>query len=408
MNILAEMLLTEPAPMAIWGSLMVLTTPALVVLANPDGVRNPGQTLVDTATFVSRYRKRRQARQARREAAKAQTVRYAEEVRVAATQATEAVNRWQTHWQEASTRVDEAWTAWQTAEARQARSRSAAAFGTPRTPQSPAEYADRERFLHRELRAAAARGDLPLSAARGDLLPYAAQGDLPLPAAQGDLLPSEVEETFTATHLQGQGQGPTLTPRPENAQPCKEDGVVRAVDAALRGEDVLPGNGDDFLTGRGGGVQANSGGDALVGRGGDVWVNRGGDALAGSGGGARVGRGGGALACNGEDALTRNVGDALAGSAGWDATLHPVEQEMVLHRAYAAHREREYTAAVAAEQAAWHDLQLARRSRDSLLREADRAVQESTTGPETRKATLPARLTHPGRRALIREVDLAL
>ena len=228
MNLLAEMLLNEPAPMAIWATLMLLTLPALVVLANPDGVRNPRLALAEAATYVRRTGVRREERRAGIRAEAARVVRYAEEVRVAATQAAEAVDRWQAHWQEAADRVDATWAAWRAAEVRWARSRATAAFGTPWTPQSPAEYAGRERFLHEEVRAAVARGDLPASA----------------------------------------------------------------------------------------------------------------------------------------------IADALAGRAGWDARLHPVEQELVVHRACANHLEQVYLAAVDAERTAWHDTQLARRSRDSLRREA--------------------------------------
>ncbi|MDI6101922.1 hypothetical protein QLQ12_25215 [Actinoplanes sp. NEAU-A12] len=228
MNILAEMLLNEPAPMAIWATLMLLTLPALVVLANPDGVRNPRLALTEAAIFVRRTGERREQRRAVRAAEAVRVVRYAQEVRVAATQAGEAVDRWQARWRESADRVDATLAAWREADARWARSRAAAAFGAPWTPQSPSEYAARERYLHEQVRAAAARGDLPLTA----------------------------------------------------------------------------------------------------------------------------------------------VADALAGRAGWDARLHPVEQELAVRRACAAHLERLYLAAADAERAAWHDTQLARRSRDSLRREA--------------------------------------
>jgi hypothetical protein len=164
MNILAEMLLNEPAPMAIWAALMLLTLPALVVLANPDGVRNPGVALLEAATFVRRTRERRAERRARAAADAEAAVRYALEVRVAATQAAEAVDRWQSHWQAAADRVDATWAAFRAADARRARSLTTAAFGTPWTPQDPAEYVARERFLHEGVRAAVSRGELPVSA----------------------------------------------------------------------------------------------------------------------------------------------------------------------------------------------------------------------------------------------------
>ena len=164
MNTLAELLLNEPTPMAIWAVLILLTLPALVVLANPDGVRNPRLALVEAATFVRGTGVRREQRRAVRVAEEARVVRYAQEIRVAATQAGEAVDRWQAHWQEAADRVDATLAAWQDADARWARSRTAAAFGAPWTPQSPAEYAARERFLHEQVRAAVVRDDLPAGA----------------------------------------------------------------------------------------------------------------------------------------------------------------------------------------------------------------------------------------------------
>ncbi|MEV0895845.1 hypothetical protein [Actinoplanes sp. NPDC049802] len=241
MNLLAEMLLAEPAPIAVWAVLMLLALPALIVLASPDGVRNPGFVLVETAAFVCGWRQRREARRARRAAEVAHAVRFAGEVRVAATQAGEAVDRWQGHWQTAADRMDAAFAAWQAADARWTRCRATAAFGAPWTPQSPSEYACRERFLHDAVRTAADRGELPATA----------------------------------------------------------------------------------------------------------------------------------------------VVDALTGGGGWDAWLHPVEQEVAVSRASAAHLARVYREAVAAERAAWHDVQLARRSRDSLVREAANATaRAAVAAPE--------------------------
>ncbi|MBO3739728.1 hypothetical protein [Actinoplanes flavus] len=245
MNILADMLLSEPAPIAVWAVLMVLALPALVVLASPDGVRNPRLELIETITWVRLTGRRRAERRARRAAEVAHALRFAGEVRVAATQAGEAVDRWQGHWQAAADRVDAALAAWQAADARWARCRATAAFGTPWTPQNPSEYASRERFLHDAVRAAADRGELPAAAVVG----------------------------------------------------------------------------------------------------------------------------------------------ALTGGGGWDAWLHPAEQEVAVSRASAAHLARVYRAAVAAERAAWHDVQLARRSRDSLRREAALAEARATT---VRSAAPPA------------------
>ncbi|BCJ44746.1 hypothetical protein GCM10010168_15590 [Actinoplanes ianthinogenes] len=364
MNMVAEMLLNEPAPVAIWGALWLATVPAMVVLASPAKVRNPGRALADawafligrparprpaaeaaepadffvtdaiTAAFAAdaarsyvtvaaeegaafryavpaapvsapaavsgngatavsgaspvsdeavsenrtpvvpavlnetispdhtvtgssvsevsgaralsgrhallgrlfRGAEARRAERLRQQAGAVRAVRYAEEVRVAAERAGYAADRWQEHWEAASERVDAAFRAWQAADSRVLRSRRAAAFGTPWTVQSPAEYADRERHLHLAVRAAAERGELPTSA----------------------------------------------------------------------------------------------------------------------------------------------VADALTGRGGWDARLHPVDQELVIQRASAAHLEAVWKRAVEAERLAWRDAQAARRNWQSLCQEGILAAAQAT------------------------------
>ncbi|MEU4424500.1 hypothetical protein AB0F81_28095 [Actinoplanes sp. NPDC024001] len=161
--------------------------------------------------------------------------RYADELSVAAVRAGEAAERWRAHWQQADQHAAEAWQAWQDAEQRLARTRAAAAFRPAHSFRTPAEFADRERFLPRALAAAVARGDLPATV----------------------------------------------------------------------------------------------------------------------------------------------LGDLAAGAGGWNPRLHPVEQELVVHRAVAAVRHHWFQQAVAAEQAAWHDAQLAATARDSLRREAWAAAERA-------------------------------
>ncbi|WP_229073098.1 hypothetical protein [Actinoplanes sp. DH11] len=254
MNIVAEMLLTEPAPMAIWATLMLLTLPALVVLASPHNVRHPGRALIDTVGFLRRRAEQRDELRLRQAEEARQAVRYAEEVRVAADRAESAAQRWQGHWEAAGERVDAAWRSWQAADVRWTRSRTAVAFGTPYTARTPAEYAYRERFLHRAVREAAERGELPAEA----------------------------------------------------------------------------------------------------------------------------------------------VVDALNGHHGWDARLHPAEQEVTVHRVSAAYLARVHEQAVAAERAAWQDAVRARRNWDSLVREAAvaqaraAAVRHLTPAPAVAVAFRPA------------------
>ncbi|AGL17242.1 hypothetical protein [Actinoplanes sp. N902-109] len=231
MNIVADMLLREPAPAAIWAALMLLALPALVLLASPIGLRRPRAAFLGTARAVTALREQRHRRVREAE----EIIRYAAELHAAAERAEAGARRWQEHRQDAEQLVEDTWQAWQAAQARLERVRGAAAFRNPYTVPSPAEYAARERWLHQAVRAAAERGDLPATA----------------------------------------------------------------------------------------------------------------------------------------------VADALAGR-GWDATLHPFEQELAVLRAVAEHHRARHHHAVATEQNAWHDAHLARRTADDLRREAANATVEAT------------------------------
>ncbi|MFC3987958.1 hypothetical protein ACFOZ6_05655, partial [Actinoplanes siamensis] len=164
MNVLSQMLLADPvAPVAIWLVLMFVSLPALLVLASPRSMRHPRMAVLQVLGAAQRYQQDRDRE--RDEAVEA--ARYAEEVRVAARRAQEAAQRWQDLWRQAERRADDAWAAWQEAEQRLRRARTAAVFATPATPRTAAEYADRERFLHRAVREAVERGDLPSTAPAG-------------------------------------------------------------------------------------------------------------------------------------------------------------------------------------------------------------------------------------------------
>jgi hypothetical protein len=160
MNVVAEMLLTTPAPAAIWATLMLLTLPAVLVLASPQGVRHPRQALRDVVAVIRERGDRRRQRALEALAA----TQYADEVLVAADRAELAAGRWQERWEQSTDEVGEAWQAWLEADARLRARRSAAAFGIPWSAQTPTEYAARERFLHRAVRTAAGNGWLPTAA----------------------------------------------------------------------------------------------------------------------------------------------------------------------------------------------------------------------------------------------------
>ncbi|MGC5017000.1 hypothetical protein [Micromonospora sp. DT47] len=75
--------------------------------------------------------------------------RYAQEVAVAAERAAATAERRRAEWLAVQEEVESAWQAYETAEADVRRLSAAAAMPLPRTVRTPAEYADRERYLHR-------------------------------------------------------------------------------------------------------------------------------------------------------------------------------------------------------------------------------------------------------------------
>lgn len=86
--------------------------------------------------------------------------RFADELATAAARAGVTADRRQAEWEAAQRAVDAAWQAYEEAESAATRAIRAAAFPTPETPLTPAEYADREKYLHRAAQAAHARGEL--------------------------------------------------------------------------------------------------------------------------------------------------------------------------------------------------------------------------------------------------------
>lgn len=86
--------------------------------------------------------------------------RFADELAIAAARAGVTADRRQAEWENAQRAVDAAWDAYEAAENAAKRAIRAAAFPAPETPLTPAEYADREKYLHRAAQAAHARGEL--------------------------------------------------------------------------------------------------------------------------------------------------------------------------------------------------------------------------------------------------------
>ncbi|MGC5022890.1 hypothetical protein [Micromonospora sp. DT47] len=154
-TVLYQFLIEVPTAAAIWSALLVLALTGLtVVVARPERDRPadegaPVEPLPgDAAPEMADLR------------------RYAEEVAVAAAGAAQTARRRRDAWLTAQEEVDRAWSAYDEAEGVARRFTGTAALPTPRTPRTPAEYAGRERWVHRAAVAAHWRGELSLTQLR--------------------------------------------------------------------------------------------------------------------------------------------------------------------------------------------------------------------------------------------------
>ncbi|MGC4794276.1 hypothetical protein [Micromonospora saelicesensis] len=142
-----------PQAAAIWSTLFLLTLGLLAVLAaRPERDRPTDDPLPAGPTP--------------RELAAAEAVdlrRYAEEVAVAAAGAATTAKRWRAAWLTAQEQLEQARIRYDEADTAARRFAGAGALPTPQTPHTPAEYAARERYLHRAAMAAYWRGDLTMA-----------------------------------------------------------------------------------------------------------------------------------------------------------------------------------------------------------------------------------------------------
>ncbi|PRY22324.1 hypothetical protein [Pseudosporangium ferrugineum] len=140
----------------IWLGLIVLAVVALGGLALPNGVRRPRQISAWLADSAAQKR----ADMLGRAAEAQETVRYAEEIAVAARGAAATAERRREECQQAQAAVEQAWQAWQDADAALERARRAAAYATPGSESPADERDDRAQALRRAAQAAHRRGDL--------------------------------------------------------------------------------------------------------------------------------------------------------------------------------------------------------------------------------------------------------
>ncbi|MFI5835473.1 hypothetical protein ACIA5A_17535 [Micromonospora sp. NPDC051300] len=134
-----------PAAAVIWLALLALAAIAVAALiVRPTRFRSVFGERISEAARPSSIDLAEQSREQARERR-----RYADEVAVAASRATVTAERSRTEWLAAQDEAEEAWRVCQAAEEDVRRLAAAAALPLPRTARTPAEYADRERWLHR-------------------------------------------------------------------------------------------------------------------------------------------------------------------------------------------------------------------------------------------------------------------
>ncbi|MET8120411.1 hypothetical protein [Micromonospora sp. NPDC005189] len=125
----------------IWLSLLGVVGVAVSAL-----LLRPGRLRLDPGARIRRAAMPSQFEQAQEEREQS---RYAQVVAVAAERATTTAQRRRAEWVAAQETVEAAWQAYEAAEAAVRRLGAAAAMPLPHTAQTPAEYVDRERYLHR-------------------------------------------------------------------------------------------------------------------------------------------------------------------------------------------------------------------------------------------------------------------
>ncbi|WP_230462530.1 hypothetical protein [Micromonospora sp. CP22] len=149
---LSTVLLDAPRAAAIWLGLLGVVTLAIAgLLLRPQLFRFDAGARIREAALPSRSERIELRRDQER---------WAEEVAVAASRAEATARHRREEWLTAQDEAEQSWRAYEAAEANVRRLSDAAAMPLPQTDRTPAEYADRERWLHRAALAAYWRREL--------------------------------------------------------------------------------------------------------------------------------------------------------------------------------------------------------------------------------------------------------
>ncbi|MBQ0895031.1 hypothetical protein KBX37_18310 [Micromonospora sp. U56] len=140
-TVFSSVLPDVPAAAVIWLVLLAVAAVAFgALVARPGWLRSAVAGRIRQAALPSTMELAEEDRE---------RTRYAGEVGVAAERASATAGRRRAEWLAAQDEVEAAWAAYEAAEADVRRLSAAAAMPLPGTVRTPAEYADRERYLHR-------------------------------------------------------------------------------------------------------------------------------------------------------------------------------------------------------------------------------------------------------------------
>jgi hypothetical protein len=151
-TVFSSVLPDVPQAAGIWLALLAVAAVAVVgLIARPQLFRSVFGDRISEAAMPSSLERAEELRE---------RARYAQEVAVAAERAATTAERRRTEWLAAQEAVEEAWQAYEKVEADVRRLAAAATLPLPRTVRTTAEYADRERWLHRAALDAQWRGEI--------------------------------------------------------------------------------------------------------------------------------------------------------------------------------------------------------------------------------------------------------
>ncbi|PWU47265.1 hypothetical protein DLJ46_15370 [Micromonospora globispora] len=180
-----------PQAAGIWLALLAVAATAVAgLIVRPDRFRSVFGDRISEAAMPSSVELAEEARE---------RARYAQEVGVAAERAATTAERRRAEWLTAEEEVEEAWLAYQAAEEDVRRLAAAAALPLPRTARTPAEYVDRERWLHRAALDAQWRGEITVRQL-SDILGHRGWDPRRHPVEQELLLRRLVRDNLLARH----------------------------------------------------------------------------------------------------------------------------------------------------------------------------------------------------------------